>query len=127
MAAPTDQDPVEAFSADGADETLGVGVGSRRQHWCADHPKAFAAEHVVEGTAELRVAIPHQEPTSPELLVYRHEQIAGLLDNPRAAWPGGAASQVYPARVELDEEQHVEPPQEDGLDGEEIGGEEPGG
>jgi D-alanyl-D-alanine carboxypeptidase/D-alanyl-D-alanine-endopeptidase (penicillin-binding protein 4) len=70
MAATTDQDPIQTLTPDGADETLGVRVGSGRQYRCADHPKAFAAEHLVEGAAELRVAIPYQEPTSPELLAH---------------------------------------------------------
>ena len=127
VAATTDEDPVEAFSADSATKrsayvlALGASTGVRIT------PQAFAAGDVVEGAAELRVAIAHQEPTSPELLVYRHEQIAGLLGDPGACWPGGAAGQVHSAGVELDEEQHIEPPQEDGLDGEEIGGVKPSG
>jgi len=127
VAATTDQGPVQTLTPDGADETLGVRVGSRREYRCADHPKAFAAEHLVEGAAEFRVAIAHQEPTSPELLAHRHEQIAGLLGDPGAGWPDRATSKLHPARVELDEEQHIEAPRPDGLDGEEIGGEEPSG
>src|ERR687888_475641 len=53
MAVADDQQPIEAFGADGADEALGVGV----RLWCADrrvdHLDAFAAEDLVEGSREL--------------------------------------------------------------------------
>jgi hypothetical protein len=34
---------------------------------------------------------------------------------------------VNPAGIQLDEEQHVQPPQQDCVDGEEVAGNDPGG
>jgi hypothetical protein len=53
--------------------------------------------------------------------------VAGLLGNPGALWVGGHASQVDSPSVQLDEEQHRQPPQPDRVDGEEIAGDDPGG
>ena len=52
-----DQDPVEAVAADGADPALGECVRLRRPERCADDLDAVASEDLVEGVAELAVAI----------------------------------------------------------------------
>jgi hypothetical protein len=57
MAAAEDQQPVETLVADGADESLGVGVRLRRLHGRVDHLDSFTAEQLVEGGGELAVAI----------------------------------------------------------------------
>src|SRR6266550_7402103 len=44
VAAADDQEPVERFRSDGADEPLCVGVRLRRSHRRVDHPDPFAAE-----------------------------------------------------------------------------------
>jgi hypothetical protein len=46
------------------------------------------------------------------------QQVGGLLGNPGAVRVGGHPSQVDPQSVQLDEEQDVQPPQPDGVDGE---------
>jgi hypothetical protein len=61
VAAAEDQQPVETFGADGADEALGVGVRLGRAHGRAEYWDAFAAEHLVERGGELAVAVVEQE------------------------------------------------------------------
>ncbi len=62
VAAAEDEEPVETLGADGADEPLGVGVGSGCAHGRGDDSDAFAAEHLVEPQGELAVAVVDQEP-----------------------------------------------------------------
>ena len=57
-----DQDPVEEFAADGADEAFGDGVGLRCPHRCLDDADVDGGEHGVEGGGELGVAVPEEEP-----------------------------------------------------------------
>jgi hypothetical protein len=80
MAAADDQEPVETLVADGADESLRVGVRLRRSHRRVDHLDSFAAEHLVEGSGELAIAIVDQE-TRP-LENVREAEVARLLDDP---------------------------------------------
>jgi hypothetical protein len=49
VAAADNQEPVEAFGSDGADEPLRVRIRLRPSHWCVDHVDTFAAKHLVEG------------------------------------------------------------------------------
>jgi hypothetical protein len=57
-----DLEPVEAVAADGADPALGDRVRLRRPKRRAHDLNAFALEDIVEGAAELAVAIVDQEP-----------------------------------------------------------------
>jgi hypothetical protein len=52
-----DQDPVEALAPHGADEALGKRVRLRSLDRCSDDLDPLAAKDLVEGAAELRVAI----------------------------------------------------------------------
>jgi hypothetical protein len=56
-----DQDPVEAFAADGADPALGERVRLRGAKRRADDLDALASENLVEDFAELAVAIVDKE------------------------------------------------------------------
>ena len=49
-----------------------------------------------------------------------HERVPGLLHCPGGGRVGGDAGQVHAPMVVLDDEQHVEPAQEDGVDMEEV-------
>jgi hypothetical protein len=49
-----------------------------------------------------------------------HQQVAGLLGHPGAGRMRGDAGQVHAAGTVLDKEQHVQAPQEHGVDVEEI-------
>ena len=74
VAAAEGEDPVETLSAERADPALGVGVRVRRLDGRADHPEALGAKDLVEGVAELGVAIMDEKP----------ERL--LADELRACW-----------------------------------------
>jgi hypothetical protein len=77
-----DQDVVEEFAADGADEAFGDGVGPRCLHGRPDDLDAARGEDGVEGRYELGVAIADEEPQSPASVVEVHGQVAGQLSQP---------------------------------------------
>src|SRR5919106_2614357 len=122
VAAAEDEDAVEAVGADGADPALGVGVRVRRLDGRADQLDALAPEDLVEGVAELRVAVVDEKPE--RLLVAElHDQVARLLDDPAAVRIRGAGDVLDPPGRERYEEEHVDPLQEGRLHGEEVAGE----
>ena len=53
-----DEDPVEEFASDAADEAFGDRVGSRCPHRCLDDADAERGEHGVERCGELSVTVP---------------------------------------------------------------------
>jgi hypothetical protein len=61
VAAPDDQQPVQALGPHRSDPALRVGVGVRRLHRRDQHLGALGAEHVVEAAGELRVAVAQHE------------------------------------------------------------------
>jgi hypothetical protein len=61
-----EQEPVEAFAADGADEALRVGAGDRRADRREDDADRLAREDLVEDAGELAVAITDEEPEPVE-------------------------------------------------------------
>ena len=77
-------------------------------------------------TAELPVTVA-EEAHRPALLAEHHEQVAGLLGDPGGVGVGGHPGQVDPTSAQFDEEQHVQPAQPDGVDGEEVAGDDRGG
>jgi hypothetical protein len=100
VAATEDQQPVETFGADSADEALGVRVCLRCADRCLDHRDAFAAEGLVEGAAELAVAVVDQEADPLEDAC--EAEVARLLSDPGAGWVGRAASEVDAAAFETE-------------------------
>ena len=56
-----------------------------------------------------------------------HREVAGGLGGPGAGRVRGDAGEVHAAAVEFDEEQHVVAAQHDGVDGEEVARDDPGG
>ena len=119
-----DQDAVEEFAADGADEAFGDGVGPRRPHRCLDDPDVDGGEDGVEGGGELGVAVPDEEPEATAGVVEIHEQVAGLLGQPGTGGVRGDAEDVHPAGGVLDDEERVEPVQGDRVEVEQVTGED---
>jgi hypothetical protein len=119
-----EQDPVETFTSDGADEALGVGVRLRRAYRCADHLDPFAPEDLVEDGGVLAVAITNQETDRYRALGQRPRELAGLLDYLAAVGVGGAAGKVHASSAELDEEEHVQASEPERVDGEEVAGDD---
>src|SRR6266566_165243 len=118
--APTeDEDPVEAVGANRAHPTLGEGVRVRRLNWRANDLDALGAQDLVEGVAELRVAIMDEEPEWL-LVAELHDEVACLLGDPAPVRVRAAGEVLDPSGRERDEEEDVDPLQEDGLDRQEV-------
>ena len=111
-----DQQVVEAFAAQRADEAFGDRVGPRRPDWGADDADVGAGEHGVEGGGELAVPVADQEPELLGAVAEVHEQVAGLLGDPGAGGVGGDPGDVHAAAAVLDHHEDVEAAQEDGVD-----------
>jgi hypothetical protein len=73
LATADDQQPVEAFAADGADPAFHVCVRVWCPDGCADDLDRLAPEERVEGVRELRVVIVDQEPDLPIAVVEMHQ------------------------------------------------------
>jgi len=124
--APGDQEMVQALPAHGANPALGDGVGVRSLDRRANDLRTDRAPEVIEGPGALAVTVAEQEPDDGGLFIERDEEVAGLLGDPGTGGVGGDAGEMHTPVVKLDEEQHVQPLQEDGVHGEEIAGEDAG-
>src|SRR2546423_10098285 len=71
-----DQDAVEEYAADVADEALGDRVGPRCAHRRPDDPDVDGGEDRVEGGGELGVAVADEEPEAPPGVVDVHAEVA---------------------------------------------------
>src|ERR1017187_2101491 len=116
VAAAEDEKAVQALSTDGPHEMFCEGVRPWGLDWGLDDPDAFSAEHLVEAGGELRVSVPEQELRCSGPLGKGPDKLAGLLGAPLPHRVGGDAGEVDPPGADLDEEQHVEALQEDGVD-----------
>ncbi len=83
-----------------------------------------ARKTFVEASHELAVAIVDQEPRPQVGLAEVPTQVACLLGDPGRGRLLGAAGQEDPARGQLDEEQHIQLLQPNGVDGEEVAGQD---
>ncbi len=74
---------------------------------------------------ELRVPVADQEPERPDPLPQVLQQVTSLLRRPRPGRVRGDTQDVHPPAADLHHEQHIQPAQGDGLDAEEVGGQQP--
>jgi hypothetical protein len=79
-----DQQPVQALGSDGADPSLGVGVGPRRLDGGSDDASVLATEDAVEAGHELAVAVTDQELDVFVVVGQGGGQVAGGLGDPAA-------------------------------------------
>jgi hypothetical protein len=119
-----DQHPVGALRSDTAYEPLGVTVRSRRPRRNLHHVDALGGEHGVERCGVFRVSIADEEPELSNLLAQVHQQVTGGLRGPGGGRMGGHTQDVDPSGMDLHHEQDVEPAQADGVEVEEIGGQQ---
>jgi hypothetical protein len=119
-----DQYAVEELAADGPDEAFRDRVGSRCAHRCLDDADVDCGENGVERGGELGVVVPEEEPEAAAPVVEVHDQVAGLLGQPGAGGLGGDAEQVDPAGGVLDDEERVQAPEADGVEVEQVAGED---
>jgi hypothetical protein len=83
-----DQQVVEAFAAQRADEALRDRVRARCPHRGADDADVDAGEDGVEGSGELAVPVADQEPELLGAVAEVDQQVAGLFSDPRRRWDG---------------------------------------
>jgi hypothetical protein len=83
-----------------------------------------AVKTASNAAGELGVAVPDQEPETEAGIVGVQEEVAGLFGQPGAGGVGGDAEDVYSADGVLDDEERVEPVQGDGVDMEQVAGED---
>src|SRR6266508_66912 len=120
MSAACDQDPVEAVAPDSTDPAFGERVRVRRPERCADDLDALASEDIVEGAAELAVAVVDQEADRRRSFRERPCELARLLRPPGPIRVCRAASEMHTPSAKLDEEEHIQTSEPERLDGEEI-------
>jgi hypothetical protein len=114
--------PSDAVGAYGADEPLGDRVRLRRPHRRLNDPDTPAAKHLIEGAAVLAVAVADQKPNAAVGEV--DPEVARLLCHPLAGRIPRAAREPDATAAMRDEEEHVEAPQQDRLDGKEVAGDD---
>ena len=112
--------PVQALGPGCAHKALGERVRAGRPHGCLDNPGVDRPHHLVEGPDELGVTVTDEEPDGSALVLQGDGQVTGLLGDPGPDRVGGHAGQEDLAPLEVDEEQHIEPPERDGVDVEEV-------
>jgi hypothetical protein len=111
-----DQDPVGALGPCGAYPPLGVAVRARCLRRSLDYPDTLGGENLVEYLGELRVAVPDEEAERAGPVTEVHHQIAGLLSGPCPVRVSGHAEDVHVPGCYFHDEQHVQPPEEDGVE-----------
>jgi len=120
MAGAGDQEVVEAFPSQGADEAFRDRIRPGCPNRGADDPDIGAGEHSVERGSELAVTVTDQEPEPVGSIVEVREQVAGLLGDPGPGGVGGDPGDVHAEAAVLDNHENVEAAQEDGVDVGEI-------
>jgi hypothetical protein len=96
-------------------------------HRRPDDVDPLGAKDLVEGAAELPVAIMSQQSEQRLLLAQLQDEVASLLGHPGAVGVGRAGDELEAASRERDEEEHIDSLQSERLDREEITGEHAGG
>src|ERR1019366_5904999 len=111
---------VQTLTADRADETFRERVRPRRPHRCPDNSGSDRGEHSVESAGELSIPIADQELELPDPLLKVAQQVTRLLGDPRAARMPGHTQNVDPAGLDLDDEEHIDPAEQNRVNVEEV-------
>jgi len=119
-----DQDVIEAFPAQRADEPFPDRVRPGRLGRSTDDPDVGTGEDGVECRGEFAVSVADQKPEPVGAVAEVHEKVAGLLGDPGAGGVGGDPGEVHAAAAVFDDEEDVEAAQEDGVDVGEVDGED---
>ena len=103
-----DQDAVEAFAAQRADEAFDDRVRAGCPDRGSDDLDVGAGEDRVERGGELAVPVADQEPEPFGVVREVHEQVADLLGHPGSGRMGGDPGDVRAAAPMLDDHEDVE-------------------
>ena len=96
----------------GADPSFDEGVRAGRAYRCADCSDAVGAEHLIEPSCELAVAVVDQK--ADRLLAlddHLDDDVARLLGRPLTCRVRGDTREIHLPARELDEHEHVQPPE----------------
>jgi hypothetical protein len=121
-----DEDPVGALGPDATDEPFNVAVGSWRPRWNLDRLDTLGGEHGIECRAVLGVPVADEEPERRDPVVEVGHEVAGGLRSPPHGRVLGDAKDVDPATRDFHDEQYVESAQPNGVEMEEVAGQQPG-
>src|SRR5664279_534697 len=113
---------IEALLAEGADESLGVRVRTRRTDRSADGLDADRGEHLVEAGGGLGVPVAEEESEAPAGILQVRGEIAGHRFDPWIVRVGGGSEDVHDPALHFDDDRHVVAPKEDRVDVEEVRG-----
>ncbi len=116
------QHPVKQLPTDRTDPPFSDRVW--RLHGREQDPDALRGEDRIEGVGELRVPVTDEELELPDAVCQAHDQVAGLLGHPRPGRAGGHAQDVDTTGSKLDHEQHMQALEQDGVDVEEVAGQD---
>ena len=122
-----DQYPVGAFLPHAADEPLRIAVRPRSPRRDLDHVDALRGEDGTEDMSEFGVPVTEKETERGDSLAQIHQQVTSGLGCPGRGWVGGHAEEVDSSGAHFHDNQDVESAQRDGIESEEIGGQQPGG
>jgi len=88
---------------------------------------AVSGKDLIERRSELAVAVADQEPEGAGAITEVYEQVAGLLGGPGPGRVRGDVQDVDGPGLDLHHEQDVKALEEDGIDVQEVGRQDPGG
>ena len=118
-----DQHWVEQFAADSSDSSSGDPVRPRCPYRGAQDTHALAGEHGIERGGELAVAVPDQKPELGCAVAEVHQKVARLLGHPGTMGVGSDSQDVGATGRLFDHKQHIQPLEQQGVDTEEVRGE----
>lgn len=120
---------VKDFSAESANHSFAVGVGLRCADRCLDDLDVLGLEHGVEGVGVLAVAVSVSDEEAERVHADAQVggEVAGLLGGPGSGGVCGDADDVQAPGLVLEEDQGVQAVQADGVDVEEVAGDQTGG
>ena len=117
-----DQELVEAFPAEGADEAF----RDRVHPWCPYRVRMIRMSVPVKTASNVAVnfvvPVADQEQELVGAFAEVHQEVAGLLGHPGLGGMGGDPGEVYAATAVLDHQQDVQAAEEDGVDVGEVDG-----
>lgn len=116
-----DQDVVEEFASECADDAFAVGVHPGRLRCALDHAQVVGLEDGIERLAVLAVAVPEKEAQGLRPVSEVGGEVPGLLCGPCLGRVGGDAGGVQASGVVFEEGQCVQACAEHGVEVEEVG------
>src|SRR5947209_17003406 len=123
MAAVDDQDPIQQLTADSSDPSFGNRVRLGCPHRRAEDANTLTGEHGIENAGELAVAVPNQQPELSCAVAEVHQKVPRLLSNPDTTRVGSDSENVDATSRVFHHEQHSQLLEQQGVDAEEVGGE----